>query len=91
MFGFVEIGIGAFGVVSIPLFHAVGALTLGASPFVTAIVTFLLTLCPTVLSDDRLTSVVIEFFDTRTAHGALASSLERTSRVIGANAIHTVR
>lgn len=58
MFGFVEIGIGAFGVVSIPLFHAAGALTLGASPFVTAIVTFLLTLCPTMLMGGTLPLLV---------------------------------
>ncbi len=58
LFGLVEIGIGIFGVFSLPLFHAVGTLTLGASPFVTALVTFLLTLCPTMLMGGTLPLLV---------------------------------
>jgi spermidine synthase len=58
LFGLVEMGIGVFGVASLPLFRAVGALTLGASPVVTALVTFLLTLVPTMLMGSTLPLLV---------------------------------
>lgn len=58
LFGLVELGIGTFGALSLPLFHAVGAITLGASPVVTALVTFLLTLVPTMLMGGTLPLLV---------------------------------
>jgi spermidine synthase len=58
LFGLVEITIGVFGALSLPLFHAVGALTLGASSWVTALVTFLLTLVPTMLMGGTLPLLV---------------------------------
>lgn len=48
-FGLVEAGIGLFGYFSLALFEAVGAATLQASAPVTAIVTFVLVLVPTLL------------------------------------------
>lgn len=48
-FGIVEVGIGMFGYFSLQLFDAVGAATLQAAPLVTALVTFLLVLVPTLL------------------------------------------
>lgn len=48
-FGVVEAGIGAFGYFSLDLFDLVGAATLRAAPWVTALVTFALVLLPTLL------------------------------------------
>ena len=58
MFGVVELCIGAFGLISLPLFHAVGSLTLGMSGFSTALVTFLLVLVPTMLMGGTLPLLV---------------------------------
>jgi len=58
MFGVVELCIGAFGLISLPLFHAVGSLTLGMSGFATALVTFLLVLVPTMLMGGTLPLLV---------------------------------
>lgn len=58
MFGVVELCIGAFGLISLPLFHAVGSLTLGMSGFATALVTFLLVLIPTMLMGGTLPLLV---------------------------------
>ncbi len=58
LFSMVELGIGAFGVVSLPLFHGVGSLTLGLSPLSTFAVTFILVLVPTTLMGSTLPLLV---------------------------------
>lgn len=58
LFGLVELGIGAFGLASLPLFHWVGGLTLGLSPVATALVTLLLVLVPTMLMGGTLPLLV---------------------------------
>jgi predicted membrane-bound spermidine synthase len=47
-FALLELGLGLFGVFSLPLFHTVGALTLQLSPLATGLSTFALVLLPTV-------------------------------------------
>ena len=73
LFSLVELGIGAFGVVSLPLFHWVGSLTLGVSPFWTFVITFLLVLFPTTLMGATLPLLV--------AHGVRASG--NVGRAVG--------
>ena len=58
LFGLVELGIGAFGLVSLPLFHHVGRLTLDLPPVATALVTLLLVLVPTMLMGGTLPLLV---------------------------------
>lgn len=58
LFALVEMGIGAYGAISLPLYHAVGAFTLNMSPLATALVTFLLVLCPTLLMGGTLPLLV---------------------------------
>lgn len=58
LFGLVELGIGAFGMISLPLFHAVGAVTLNLSPLLVAVITFLLLLVPTMLMGGTLPLLV---------------------------------
>jgi predicted membrane-bound spermidine synthase len=58
LFSLVEISIGAFGLVSLPLFHGVGSLTLGLSPVATAAVTLLLVLFPTMMMGATLPLLV---------------------------------
>jgi len=58
LFGLVELGIGVFGLVSLPLFHWVGAFTLGLPPLATAIVTLALVLLPTMLMGGTLPLLV---------------------------------
>src|SRR4030095_1878555 len=58
LFAFVEMGIGAYGAISLPLFHAVGALTLHMSALATALVTFSLVLLPTLLMGATLPLLV---------------------------------
>jgi len=58
LFSVVELGIGTFGVVSLPLFHAVGRLTLAMPPAATGAVTFLLVLVPTLLMGGTLPLLV---------------------------------
>lgn len=48
-FGLFELAIAAFAAASLPLFDAVGALTLGAAPLATLLVALLLVLVPTLL------------------------------------------
>ncbi len=48
-FGLIELGIGAFGLGSLPFFRWIGAQTLASSFGVTAVVTFLVVLVPTLL------------------------------------------
>jgi len=61
LFGIVELSIGAFGLISLPLFHWVGAFTLDLPPIATAIVTFLLVLFPTMLMGGTLPLLVAYF------------------------------
>lgn len=65
LFSGVELGIGAFGFLSLPLFHWVGSLTLGLSAAPTFAITFLLVLVPTTLMGSTLPLLV--------AHGVRAS------------------
>lgn len=58
LFGLVELGIGAFGLVSLPLFHVVGAATLELPALATALITFLLLLLPTMLMGGTLPLLV---------------------------------
>jgi spermidine synthase len=58
LFSIVELGIGAFGLGSLSLFHWVGAFTLNLSPVATALVTFLLVLVPTMLMGGTLPLLV---------------------------------
>jgi predicted membrane-bound spermidine synthase len=69
LFALVELGIGVFGFLSLPLFHWVGSFTLGLSPFGTFAIAFLLVLFPTTLMGSTLPLLV--------AHGV------RTSRNVG--------
>jgi predicted membrane-bound spermidine synthase len=54
LFGAVEIAIGVFGLISLPLFRWVGARTLNLSFVATALVTFLVVLIPTLLMGSTL-------------------------------------
>jgi len=58
LFGLVELGIGAFGLLSLPLFHWVGKFTLDLPPVATALVTLLLVLVPTMLMGGTLPLLV---------------------------------
>ena len=58
VFGVFELGIAAFGVCSLPLFHRVAAFTAGAPPLETGFVTLLLVLLPTVLMGATLPLLV---------------------------------
>lgn len=58
LFGLVELGIGIFGLVSLPLFHAVGSMTLELPAIATAFITFLLLLVPTMLMGGTLPLLV---------------------------------
>ncbi len=61
LFALVELSIGAFGLVSLPLFHWVGTFTLNLPPIATALVTFLLVLFPTMLMGGTLPLLVAYF------------------------------
>jgi predicted membrane-bound spermidine synthase len=58
LFSLVELGIGLFGFLSLPLFHWVGGFTLGLSSLQTFAVTFLLVLFPTTLMGSTLPLLV---------------------------------
>jgi predicted membrane-bound spermidine synthase len=58
LFSLVELGIGAFGLASLSLFHWVGTFTLNLPPVATALVTFLLVLVPTMLMGGTLPLLV---------------------------------
>lgn len=58
LFSIVELAIGTFGAFSLPLFHAVGRLTLGLPALGTALVTFGLVLAPTLLMGGTLPLLV---------------------------------
>ncbi len=57
-FAFIEAGIGAFGLVSLPLFHAVGIATVLWPPALVTTTTFVLLLAPTVLMGSTLPLLV---------------------------------
>lgn len=57
-FAAAELGIGAFGAISVPFYHAVGRWTLGWGGLETGIVTFLLVLAPTLLMGATLPLLV---------------------------------
>lgn len=57
-FGAAELAIAAFGVLSVPFYHAVGRLTLGLGVAETGVVTFLLVLLPTLLMGATLPLLV---------------------------------
>jgi predicted membrane-bound spermidine synthase len=59
MFGCIELGIGAFGSISLQLFHAVGAATIGAPPLVVKLAPLLLLLGPTLLMGSTLPILVM--------------------------------
>jgi spermidine synthase len=61
VFGLIELGIGAFGVVSLNAFHLVASFTTGASTLETGGVTFLLLLIPTLLMGGTLPLLVGHF------------------------------
>ncbi len=58
LFSLVELGIGLFGFLSLPLFHWVGSFTLGLSPLKTFLLTFVLVLFPTTLMGSTLPLLV---------------------------------
>jgi predicted membrane-bound spermidine synthase len=58
LFSLVELGIGVFGFLSLPLFHWVGSLTLGLAPLATFAITFVLVLVPTTLMGSTLPLLV---------------------------------
>ena len=60
-FGFIELGIGAFGAVSLSAFHLVASFTAGASTLQTGIISFLLILAPTLLMGATLPLLVAHF------------------------------
>jgi predicted membrane-bound spermidine synthase len=60
LFSMVELGIGVFGFLSLPLFRAVGSMTLGLSPLPTFLITFLLVLFPTTLMGATLPLLVAD-------------------------------
>lgn len=63
-FGAIEVSIGAFGVVSLPLFHRVAQFTAGSSTAATGVVTFLLLLIPTLLMGSTLPLLVAHLVKT---------------------------
>ncbi len=74
-FGLIELGIGAYGVMSLPVFHRIATLTAGASLSITTIVTFCLLLIPTLLMGSTLPLLVAHFVQrTRTVGEAVGSS-----------------
>jgi predicted membrane-bound spermidine synthase len=58
LFGAVELGTAAYGLVSLPLFHAIANSTAGALPFETGLLSFGLVLIPTVLMGATLPLLV---------------------------------
>jgi spermidine synthase len=58
LFSLIELGIGVFGVLSLPLFHWVGSFTLGLASWSTFVITFFLVLVPTTLMGSTLPLLV---------------------------------
>ena len=60
LFGAVELGIAAYGMASLPLFHAVARFSAGAPPLETGLLSFALVLVPTVLMGATLPLLVAQ-------------------------------
>ncbi len=75
LFSLVELGIGAFGLVSLQVFHAIGEITLGMTAFATFVVTFLLVLLPTLLMGSTLPLLVSYLVRTQKNVGKSVGSL----------------
>jgi spermidine synthase len=60
LFGAVELGIAAYGIASLPFFHAVARFTAGAPPLETGLLSFALVLVPTVLMGATLPLLVAQ-------------------------------
>jgi predicted membrane-bound spermidine synthase len=60
LFGCIELGIAAYGLASLPLFHAVARFTAGAPPLQTGLLSFALVLVPTVLMGATLPLLVAQ-------------------------------
>src|SRR5580693_5390861 len=60
LFGLVELGIAGYGLVSLPLFHAVARFSAGAPPLQTGVAAFGLVLAPTVLMGATLPLLVAQ-------------------------------
>ena len=60
LFGTAELGIAAYGMVSLPLFHAVARFSAGAPPLETGLLSFSLVLVPTVLMGATLPLLVAQ-------------------------------
>ena len=60
LFGAIELGIAAYGLASLPLFHAVARFTAGAPPLQTGLLSFALVLVPTVLMGATLPLLVAQ-------------------------------
>ena len=60
LFAAVELGVAAFGAISLPLFHWVANFTAGAPPLETGVISFLLVLIPTVLMGATLPLLVTQ-------------------------------
>ena len=60
LFGAVDLGIAAYGVVSLPLFHAVARFSAGAPPLETRPLSFALVLVPTALMGATLPLLVAQ-------------------------------
>jgi spermidine synthase len=58
LFGLIELGIGTYGLFSLPIFHAIGEHTTGGSAAYTGIVAFALVLIPTILMGSTLPLLV---------------------------------
>src|SRR5690349_757591 len=58
LFGAAELGIAAYGLASLPLFHWVAGFTAGAPPFQTGMLAFALVLIPTILMGATLPLLV---------------------------------
>jgi len=66
-FGLIELSVGTFGLVSLGIFHRIGALTAGASTTATGCIAFALLLLPTMLMGSTL-PLLVEHFVRRTGN-----------------------
>src|SRR5205823_1766133 len=60
LFGFMELGIAAYGLISLHLFHWIATFTAGTTTFKTSILAFLLVLVPTLLMGGTLPLLVAQ-------------------------------
>jgi spermidine synthase len=66
-FGLIELSVGAFGAVSLAIFHGIGARTAGASTLATGCIAFALLMIPTLLMGSTL-PLLVEHFVRRTGN-----------------------